>query len=279
MTTSSEAFRDLPRLPRDVDSPVFAEPWQAQAFALAVRLSAEGYFTWKEWGATLADELQAASDRGEPDDGSRYYEHWLTALERLVTAKQLTDPSALLHRKEEWAEAYRDTPHGKPVALRRQASVSARACRQHVVRADGRVVSLLPRRAHLSYCFNSCCCGRTDRGFPEVPVDTFKNEWLRRKLRRVVHLTKAGCLGPCALANVASLLIDGRSIWFHSVNTSWHVVQIFDYVELLIGADRFVPAPPELASHVFNFYDWGTYGGGCAATEPAIAPERGIDRA
>src|SRR5262245_34595015 len=71
----------LPSLPRDPGGPVFAEPWQAQAFALAVRLSEEGYFTWKEWASSLADELKAAADRGEPDDGSRYYEHWLAALE------------------------------------------------------------------------------------------------------------------------------------------------------------------------------------------------------
>jgi nitrile hydratase accessory protein len=96
---------------------VFAEPWEAQAFALAVRLSAEGYFTWKEWSAALADELKAAVDRGEPDDGSRYYHHWLAALERLVTAKGLADPRALLARKEAWADAYRRTPHGTPVEL------------------------------------------------------------------------------------------------------------------------------------------------------------------
>ena len=35
----------LPRLPRDEGGPVFAEPWQATAFALAVQLSAEGHFT------------------------------------------------------------------------------------------------------------------------------------------------------------------------------------------------------------------------------------------
>jgi nitrile hydratase accessory protein len=97
--------------------PVFAEPWQAQAFALAVRLSEQGYFTWKEWAAALAAELQAAAERGEPDDGSRYYEHWLTALERLATSKGLTDPSSLVDRKHAWAEAYRRTPHGKPVEL------------------------------------------------------------------------------------------------------------------------------------------------------------------
>jgi nitrile hydratase accessory protein len=97
--------------------PVFAEPWQAQAFALAVRLSAQGHFTWKEWADALAAELQAAANRGEPDDGSHYYHHWLAALERLVSNKGLTDPVALLQRKEAWADAYRHTPHGKPVEL------------------------------------------------------------------------------------------------------------------------------------------------------------------
>ena len=98
---------------------MFAEPWQAQAFALAVKLSEMGHFTWKELAAALADELQAAASRGEPDDGSRYYHHWLAALERLVTAKGLADPEALVARKEAWADAYRHTPHGKPVELHR----------------------------------------------------------------------------------------------------------------------------------------------------------------
>jgi nitrile hydratase accessory protein len=115
---------DLPRLPRDEGGPVFAEPWQAQAFALAVTLSEQGHFTWKEWAATLADELQAAADRGEPDDGSHYYEHWLVALERLVTSKHLTDPSELLMRREEWADAYRHTLHGKPVELKKGSARS-----------------------------------------------------------------------------------------------------------------------------------------------------------
>ncbi len=96
---------------------MFDEPWQAQAFALAVTLSEQGHFTWKEWAAALAHELQAAANRGEPDDGSRYYEHWLAALERLVTAKGLADPTALVARKEAWTDAYRNTPHGRPVAL------------------------------------------------------------------------------------------------------------------------------------------------------------------
>jgi nitrile hydratase accessory protein len=115
--SETERLAELPQLPRDTGGPVFAEPWQAQAFALAVRLSAQGCFTWKEWAAALAGELKAAADRGEPDDGSRYYEYWLTALERLVAAKGLTDFAELLARKEDWANAYRHTPHGKPVEL------------------------------------------------------------------------------------------------------------------------------------------------------------------
>jgi nitrile hydratase accessory protein len=111
----------LPELPRDEGGPVFAEPWQAEAFALAVRLSAQGYFAWKEWASVLADELAVAAQRGEPDDGSRYYQCWLTALERLVAAKRLADPQELLTYKESWAEAYRSTPHGKPVELERKS--------------------------------------------------------------------------------------------------------------------------------------------------------------
>ena len=116
----SEQLAELPRLPHDEEGPVFAEPWQAQAFALAIRLSEQGHFTWKEWAAALAAELKSTADRGEPDDGKRYYEHWLAALEKLVMAKGLTDDAALKRRKHEWADAYRHTPHGKPVVLKRE---------------------------------------------------------------------------------------------------------------------------------------------------------------
>ena len=116
-SVSAESLAALPPLPRDAEGPVFAEPWQAQAFALAVKLSELGYFTWKEWAAALAEELKSATDRGEPDDGSHYYEHWLATLERLISAKGLSDPATMLARKEAWADAYRHTPHGKPVEL------------------------------------------------------------------------------------------------------------------------------------------------------------------
>jgi cobaltochelatase CobN len=128
--------------------------------------------------------------------------------------------------------------------------------RQRVIRADGRAFNIVQHRAHLTYCYTGCCCGITERGYAAVPVDVYKEEWLKRKIRNDVHLTKGGCLGPCALANVVSLVFDGKSIWFHSVNSEWLVRQIFEYIDSMLKADRFVQPPAELSEYVFNYYDW-----------------------
>ena len=116
---TAERLATLPTLPRNEDGPVFEEPWQAQAFALAVKLSELGHFSWTTWARTLADELARAEARGEPDDGTHYYRHWVSALERLVVERGLSERSALTEQKAAWADAYRHTPHGQPVELRR----------------------------------------------------------------------------------------------------------------------------------------------------------------
>ena len=105
----------LPALPRDEEGPVFAAPWEAQAFAMAVELNARGAFTWKEWSEALGREIAAGTAGG--DDGSRYYEHWLAALERLVTEKRLTSGPELATRKAAWKAAAEATPHGGPILL------------------------------------------------------------------------------------------------------------------------------------------------------------------
>ncbi|WP_207421246.1 cobaltochelatase subunit CobN [Desertivirga brevis] len=128
--------------------------------------------------------------------------------------------------------------------------------RQRITRPDGKSINLVQRRGHLSYCYNACCCGRTDRGYAAVPVDHYKNQWLKRKLRNIVHLTKGGCLGPCTLANVATLLFDGNSVWFHSINSEWQVTAIFDYIQSMVEADAFLVPPAELNEYVFQFYTW-----------------------
>ena len=107
----------LPSLPRDETGPVFREPWEAQAFAMAVKLHGDGHFSWAEWGERLGAEIAAAARRGEPDRPEAYYEHWLSALEKLVAEKNLLSAADLARRKAAWDKAARETPHGRPIEL------------------------------------------------------------------------------------------------------------------------------------------------------------------
>src|ERR1700756_3565224 len=81
------AARVVPGIPLDADGPVFREPWEAQAFAMALALHARGLFTWNEWAEALADEIRRAQANGDPDSGETYYRHWLATLEKLIAQK------------------------------------------------------------------------------------------------------------------------------------------------------------------------------------------------
>jgi nitrile hydratase accessory protein len=112
-----EATRAVPGIPRDEDGPVFREPWEAQAFALALALHARGLFTWSEWTATLADQIKRAQAAGDPDTGETYYRHWLATLERLVAAKGVASSETLHRYRDAWDRACDRTPHGTPIEL------------------------------------------------------------------------------------------------------------------------------------------------------------------
>lgn len=101
----------------DDGAPVFREPWEAQAFALTLALHGRGLFIWPEWAQALASEIRRARARGDPDDGSTYYRHWLAALEGLATGKGVTSDRALADRRAAWDRAAHATPHGAPIVL------------------------------------------------------------------------------------------------------------------------------------------------------------------
>jgi nitrile hydratase accessory protein len=105
-------------IPRDQHGPVFREPWEAQAFALAVSLNERGLFTWREWAATLGDEIKNAQAAGDPDTGETYYQHWLATLERILREKGVVDTGALTRTRDAWRHACARTPHGVPIELR-----------------------------------------------------------------------------------------------------------------------------------------------------------------
>ena len=100
-------------------TPVFAAPWEAQAFAMTLALYERGLFTWPEWAEALAAEIRAAQAQGDPDDGSTYYRHWLAAIERLVALKGIASAAALAERRAAWDRAARATPHGEAILLER----------------------------------------------------------------------------------------------------------------------------------------------------------------
>jgi len=119
---ASEALAAIPSIPRDEDGPVFAEPWQAQAFAMTLALYERGLFTWPEWTQVFSEEIKSAQQAGDPDLGDTYYDHWLNALERLVTEKGASTRSDLTHMRDAWDRAARATPHGEPIVLGRELS-------------------------------------------------------------------------------------------------------------------------------------------------------------
>jgi nitrile hydratase accessory protein len=115
---TAQATSAVPTIPRDDDGPVFREPWEAQAFAMALSLHARGLFTWNEWAQTLADEIKRAQASGDPDTGETYYRHWLATLERLVADKGITTSDTMHRYRDAWDHAADRTPHGSPIELR-----------------------------------------------------------------------------------------------------------------------------------------------------------------
>lgn len=115
---AQDAVRAVPGIPHDTNGPVFREPWEARAFAMAVALHDAGLFGWDEWATTLGAEIRRAQGQGDPDTGDSYYRHWLATLEAIATAKGVTSPETLARYLHAWDHAADRTPHGAPIELR-----------------------------------------------------------------------------------------------------------------------------------------------------------------
>jgi nitrile hydratase accessory protein len=112
------AVEPLPGQPTAGGEPIFREPWEAHAFAIAVRLHQQGLYTWPEWAATLASEIERAQGAGDADTGDTYYHHWLAALERLVADRGAVSADEQELTRAAWRRAAERTPHGRPIELR-----------------------------------------------------------------------------------------------------------------------------------------------------------------
>ena len=112
------ATQAVPGIPCDAEGPVFREPWEAQAFAMALALHERGLFTWNEWAAMLGEEIKRAQAHGDPDTGDTYYRHWLNTLEHIVAKKGIASSNTLQRYQAAWDRAADRTPHGTPIELR-----------------------------------------------------------------------------------------------------------------------------------------------------------------
>lgn len=117
-SAAASATGSVPGIPCDAEGPVFREPWEAQAFAMALALHERGVFTWSEWATTLGSEIKRAQAAGDPDTGETYYRHWLATLERLISEKGVTTEETLHRYRDAWDHAADRTPHGTPIELR-----------------------------------------------------------------------------------------------------------------------------------------------------------------
>ena len=98
-------------LPMDVEGPVapprsngeleFAEPWESRAFAMAVVLSEAGVFTWREFHGALIARIERQRDTATE---WCYYEHWLGALEQVLTSRGAVRHRDVTARTEELAQ-------------------------------------------------------------------------------------------------------------------------------------------------------------------------------
>jgi cobaltochelatase CobN len=252
-----EDLSDALAVPRKNGELVFSAPWEGRVFGMAVALSDGRHYAWDDFRVRLAAEIKTAEEHGDP---SGYYERWLASFERLLLETGALTAEELDARTAEFAagvydehEHYETTSDAIPSLTR---SPHTSAVRNIVWRADGAPINVFRRPGQLFVCATGCCCGHTERGHAPVMTDLYHNEWVRRRMRHKVHLSLGGCLGPCALSNVALLLYAGQQIWFHSITSDAHVLAIFDYIEAMVRAGCYVPPPATLAAHVFEVFDW-----------------------
>ena len=140
-----------------------------------------------------------------------------------------------------------------------------------VTRADGEVGEVRVLDGQVFVC-KACCCGNGERGFPEVPLEEFKSQWKARGIRRRVHLTISGCLGPCAVANVVLLILYGRVVWLHSIDSPQQVTAIYDHVERSLATGECLPLDESLAACEFDRFSFEPLAeaGGCTVQIGAL---------
>lgn len=119
---------------------------------------------------------------------------------------------------------------------------------------SGAVAGRITKRAVLGQVFvcSGCCCGRTDKGKPEIPLDWLKQSWKERKLLKSVQLTITGFLGPCDILNVVGISTEDGQRWFGGITTAAPYEVLVEWAETTRQLGEAAPIPASLLEYEFQ---------------------------
>jgi cobaltochelatase CobN len=94
-----------------------------------------------------------------------------------------------------------------------------------------------------------CCCGATDKGRPEVPVQWLKDEWRKRGLLKRFQLSISGCIGPCDLPNVVAVSSEAGSLWLGDLTDFNQYRSLVEWASRSVDAGSLLELPGEFKEH------------------------------
>lgn len=101
---------------------------------------------------------------------------------------------------------------------------------------------------------SGCCCGRVDKGKPDIPMDWLKKSWKQAGLLRTIQLTISGCLGPCDLTNVVCISTPHQQIWVGGLTEEVQYQALFEWAKTSSEAGQLLDLPLALQNHIFDRY-------------------------
>jgi predicted metal-binding protein len=131
--------------------------------------------------------------------------------------------------------------------------------------------------AHVLVC-DGCCCGRTEKGRPEVPLEFLKTEWKQRKLLATIQLTISGCLGPCDLANVVSVQSLEGTVYLGKLDSLAQYQALLEWATACKAEETLLPLPELFAAQHFEQFQSAEELRATNALKEAAIKEAGISK-
>ena len=108
-----------------------------------------------------------------------------------------------------------------------------------------------PKALPTMFVCDGCCCGRTEKGHNEVPIDFLKSAWKKKELDKNINLNISNCLGYCSLHNVTLLKNNKKKTWIGKLSSEEHYKAVIDWAESVALDRADAKIPNILVPHLF----------------------------